>query len=71
MVTQDGMLSVHINELDLGVIRHYVALLHALLRIVGVPNVKAVLGLKFFFVVELKLKLMVAIPRHTNQAVIS
>ena len=65
------MLSVHINKLDVGVIRNYVTLLHTLLRIVGVPNVKAVLGLKFFFVVELKLELMVAIPQHTNQAVIS
>ena len=55
----------------MGVIRNYITLLHTLLRIVGVPNVKAILGLKFFFVVELKLELMVAIPQHTNQAVIS
>ncbi len=66
MVTQDGILSVHINKLDVGVIRYYVTLLHALLRIVGVPNVKAVLRLKFFFVVELELKLMVPIPQNTN-----
>lgn len=66
MVTQDGILSVHINKLDVGVISYYVTLLHALLRIVGVPNVKAVLRLKFFFVVELELKLMVPIPQNTN-----
>lgn len=50
----------------MGVIRYYVTLLHALLRIVGVPNVKAVLRLEFFFVVELELKLMVPIPQNTN-----
>ena len=64
---------VHINKLDATVISDVINFLHTLLRTDGVPDVKIVLKLmlRFFFYVKFELELMVSIPGHTNQTVIS